>query len=113
MPFLTSKEIKQIRISDEDLRGHCEAEGIDFSKVCVLIAQWAESGPRSEGSKSALVAPDLIVRSNGTTVYLDGILSMRSRALASLHEIGQSNPQSLPWDKFVASITLPEDMWPK
>lgn len=115
MPFIQldpTKNREEQLISKEEFRRHCEAEGVDFSKVCVLIPQWAESVPRTKGVESALVTSDLIIRSDGTVVFLDGLMSNEGKLLAAKHMAGTSNPGNLPWDQFVANVTLPESEWP-
>lgn len=108
MPFLTpdpTKSAEEQLISKDDFRRHCEAEGIDRAKVTALIPQWAESEPRTEGTKSALVGSDLVLRSNGTVVFLDGLMCVESKILAAKHMAGESNPHNLEWDEFVTSVT--------
>ncbi len=108
MPILqldSTKSREEQLISKDDFRRCCEAEGINSTKVWALIPQWTESGPRVEGTKSALVSSDLILRSNGTVVSLDKLMWPWSKGLADKHVAGQSNPRGLPWDEFVITVT--------
>jgi len=96
-------------ISEDVLREHCEMEGIDFSQVCVMTPRWAESKSREEGARSALVRCDLIIRDDGSAVYLDGGMGRDSTELAQAHVKGESNLNNLLWDEFVESVTsMPE-----
>ncbi len=97
------------RVSEENLARKCRKEGVDFTRVNVCVPRWAQSAPRTKGAKSALVHTDLIVRSDGSVVYLDGMMGMDSMSLGYAHVKGKSNPDNLPWDEYVASVTdLPE-----
>ena len=95
-------------ISVNETRRRCEAEDIDFTRMWALMAQWVETGPYTEHTKSALVSPDLIIRSNGTVVRLDKLLWPWSQVLAEKHLAGKSNPEGLPWCEFIASVTQME-----
>ena len=92
-------------VSEEKLARKCRKEGVDYAKVCALSTRWAQSAPRAKGVKSALVHCDLILRSDGSVVYLDGMMARDSVSLGCAHMKGKSNPDNLPWEEFVASVT--------
>lgn len=96
---------KTTLITEEDLERRCHEEGIDFSKVCVIAPRWAETAPKGAEVKSALVRCDLIIRSDGSAVALDGNMGMDSQAIARKHCQGEANPQNLNWDDYVKSIS--------
>lgn len=100
---------KSTLISEKELLKRVAAEGIDPKKVCVIIPRWAESAPKKEAVKSALVSCDLIIRSDGSAVYLDGIMGVDSVSIASAHIKGEANPKNIDWDEYAKSLTsLPE-----
>ena len=95
-------------VSEEVLRRNCEAEGIDFTKVCVIKPRWAESKPRSPNAKSALVRCDTIIRDDGSAVFLDGAMSMDGTQVAGDHVKRGAIPAT-EWPQYVANLTqLPE-----
>lgn len=96
---------KSTLITESELRAKCEAEGVDFSKVCVLAPRWAESAPKKPSAQSALVHCDLIIRDDGSAVFLDGAMGEDSKRLAFEHCKGTSNPANLPWSGYVASVS--------
>jgi hypothetical protein len=94
------------------LAQRCYNEKIDITKVCAIAPRWAESAPRSPGARSALVHCDLILRSDGSAVYLDGCMGWNSLALCDKFLQGKVPGQVLvppatweEWDRFVESIT--------
>lgn len=96
-------------VSEEELMRRCKKEGIVFAKVQTCVPRWAESAPRKKGVKSALVHCDLIIRSDGSAVFLDGMMGMESISVASGHCRGKANPENLEWEEYVKSLTsLPE-----
>tara|TARA_Y100000310_G_scaffold325435_1_gene388898 strand:+ start:461 stop:769 length:309 start_codon:yes stop_codon:yes gene_type:complete len=100
---------KSTLVSERELQTRCEAEGIDFSQVCVCEPRWAESKPRSKNTRSALVRCDLIIRDNGSAVHLDGMMGADSIRLTESHVKGTANENNLPWDEYVQSVTsMPE-----
>ena len=108
--FDYSEELKKSTLlSEEGLRFLASLEGVNPDLICAITPRWAESAPKSEEAKSALVHCDLIVRSDGSAVYLDGNMGFDSAELASKHMQGEANPSGLPWEEWVASVTeLPE-----
>ena len=97
---------KSTLITEKELERRCRREGIDFSKVCVLGARWAESTPKKKGVRSALVRCDLIVRDDGSAVGLDGAMAHDSLVLFDKHTLGKANPENLEWDEYVKKISL-------
>lgn len=91
-------------VSEDVLRQNCEAEGIDFSKVCVIVPRWAESKPKSPNAKSALVMCDTIIRDDGSAVYLDGAMSMDGMQVAQDH-IKRGAIPAAEWPQYVANLT--------
>lgn len=73
-------------VSEAVHRSRCESENVDYSKVCVVKPRWAETGPKTPSSRSALVRCDLILRDDGTAVALDGATGMDSMALIENHK---------------------------
>ena len=92
-------------VTIEELESRCRKEGIDFLNVCVIAPRWAETAPKTEEAKSALVRCDLIIRSDGSAVALDGCLGVDSQMVASKHCRGEANPNNLTWDDYVKSLT--------
>lgn len=82
-------------VSEKVLKRRCREEGIDFSKVCVIGPRWAETAPRTAGAKSALVRCDLIIRSDGSAVALDGAMGWDSLSVLKKHCKGKANPKNL------------------
>ncbi len=72
-------------ITESELRARAHAEGVDQTKVDVWTPDWRETSPLLAGVRSALVRSDLIIRSDGSVVYLDEEMSMDSVTIASLH----------------------------
>ncbi len=50
-----------------------------------MVPCWDETQPKGVGVHSALLTSDLIVRSDGSYVYLDGEVSMDATMLARIH----------------------------
>lgn len=92
-------------VSEKELKVRCKKEGIDFSKVCVYVPCWAKSASLKNGVKSALVGCDLIIRSDGSAVFIDGMMGMDSVAVAREHCGGKANPKNLEWEEYVKSLT--------
>lgn len=92
-------------VSIEELMQRAAIEGIDKNKICVIVPRWAESNAREENAQSALVRGDLIVRSDGSAVFLDGMMSLDSMDLAYTHIKGMSNPTELSWEEWTESVT--------
>lgn len=90
-------------VSMAELERCCREEGIDFSQVVVMAPRWAESAPRSEGAKSALVCCDCIIRSDGSAVFLDGAMAVDSMIIARQH-MRNPNPLRLAWEEYVVSL---------
>ncbi len=93
-------------VSEEVLFRRARAEGIDISKICVIGPRWAETRPLRKGVKSALVRCDLILRSDGSAVALDGAMGFDSLALMEMHGKGSANPNNLSWDEYVKSLIV-------
>lgn len=91
-------------VTEEVLRQKCEAEGIDVSKVCVCVPRWAESQPRSPDAKSALVRCDTIIRSDGSAVYLDGMMSADGTQVAQDHLKRGAVPAD-EWTDYASNLT--------
>ena len=110
--FEYSEQLKRSTlVSEEGLRFLAGLEGVDPNLVCSIAPRWAESAPRSEDVESALVRCDLILRSDGSAVFLDGVMGGDSRELAAQHLEGQTNPNGLPWVEWTASVTeLPKPL---
>lgn len=96
---------KSTLISETELKKRCKKEGIDFSKVCAIVPRWAESTPLKKGVRSALVHCDLIIRSDGSFVFLDGAMGIDSMTIADQHAREKANPNNLGWDDYAASLT--------
>lgn len=71
-------------VSDSVLRDRLAAEGITEG-FTVCAARWAESAPLQPGVKSALATCDAVIRSDGSAVFIDGMMSMDGRAKARGH----------------------------
>jgi len=91
-------------VTYEEMIRRALEEGVDVTKILVVGPRWAESKPRAEGVRCALVRRDLIVRDDRSAVYLDGAMGMDSMVLADRHVNG-TGPLP-PWDEYVASISL-------
>jgi hypothetical protein len=78
------------------------------AKMAKAVAD-AETGPRTDGARSALVRCDLILRSDGTAVALDGCMGFDSMAL-----LRDARAVPLPqWDEFVKRVQeLPDGCQP-
>lgn len=100
-----SKVGKKDIISKEELITRAAAEGIDVSKIQVTTLHWAESAPLQPGVKSALVRSDLILRSDGSAVWLDKKMASDSIVLTMKHRDGKANPKNLSWEEWVQSVT--------
>ena len=98
------EEVMSTLVTKEELREKCEAEGIDFSKVCVIVPRWAESEPKSPDTKSALVRCDTIIRDDGSAVYLDGMMSMDGTRVARDH-MKRGAIAADGWSQYVADLT--------
>lgn len=72
-------------ITGEELRVRLMAEGINPDAVSVMIPRWAETAPKAESVLSALLTCDLIARSDGSIVALDGNLGFDSALMGDLH----------------------------
>lgn len=72
-------------ITHKELKRRLIAEGIDPKAVSVLKPRWAETKPKEAGVHSALLTGDLIARSDGSIVCLDGMMGMDSAILADIH----------------------------
>lgn len=104
--FEYSEELKRSTlISEEGMLFLAGLEGIKSELICALAPRWAESAPKSEEAKSALVRCDLILRSDGSAVYLDGAMGSDSLELATQHMQGETNPNNLPWQDWADSVT--------
>ena len=91
-------------VSELELIRCVRAEGLDASKVCVVAPRWAETAPRKEGAKSALVTCDLIVRSDGSAVGLDGCMGEDSKCILRQHVENYDPLINTDWDVYVASL---------
>ena len=91
-------------VSKAMLRERCEAEGIDFSRVCVFKPQWVESKPRTPNTKSALVRCDTIIRDDGSAVYLDGAMSTDGIQVVNDH-VNRGAISAEEWPRYVANLT--------
>ena len=78
-------------VSEDILIRNVEREGVDVSKICSIKPRWAESAPRSRDAKSALVRCDLIIRSDGSAVALDGCMGCDSMIILELHITNGNN----------------------
>ncbi len=99
--------MKNTLIPQKGLAARLAKEGIINSEnVIVITPRWAESSPKVPGVQSALVRSDLIIRSDGSVVCLDGNMSLDSLSLADKHMQGKSNPQNLDWETFIRTVTF-------
>jgi len=98
------KEVSTL-VSKEELIKRASAEGVDTSKICSCVPRWAESAPLKLGVKSALVRCDLILRSDGSIVALDGMMGIDSIFLYQSHLRGESNPKNFSWEKFIRKVS--------
>ena len=73
------------QISKKELEDRCLNEGIPFEDVSVISPRWSESSAYQSGVKSHLLKCDLIVRSDGSAVYLDGCMGIDSMIAANYH----------------------------
>lgn len=89
-------------VSKEDMIRRALSEGVDVSKIHVIVPRWAESRPYTKGVQSALVHCDLILRSDRSAVYLDGMMGTDSVALANRH-INDSEPLP-PWKEYISKL---------
>ena len=91
-------------IRESELFRRVAAAGLDPSRVCVIAPRWAEIAPEKakDGAKSELITCDLIIRSDGTAVGLDGCMGMDSMAIARHH--AENYDPSCDWDSYVASL---------
>jgi len=92
-------------VSQEELMKRASAEGIDISKISSCVARWAESAPLQPGVKSALVRCDMIVRSDYSFVWLDGMMGIDSVSLARSIQKNEANPKKLPWEDWIKEVT--------
>lgn len=92
-------------VLEKELERRCREEGIDFSKVRVISPRWAQTAPKTAGAKSALVRCDLIIRSDGSAVALDGMMGWDSISVLERHRKGEANPNNLDWDEYAKSLT--------
>lgn len=92
-------------VSEEELMKRASAEGIDTSNISSCVARWAESAPLQPGVKSALVRCDMIVRSDYSFVWLDGMMGIDSIGLARAIQRGEANPKNLSWEEWVKEET--------
>ena len=102
-------------IAKEEMERRVRAEGVTELPLAIG-PRWAESKPSRQqgpysppvGVKSALIHCDLLVRSDGSLVLLDGAMAKDSIALAQ-----KLLDEGLPpgdWDEFVeANQVLPDE----
>jgi hypothetical protein len=87
------------------------AEGI-AERPLVIGPRWAESAPRSPGSRSALIHCDLILRDDGSAVFLDGAMAANSTGLGL--DYLEHGTRGLSWDEFVSEHQrLPAECLPE
>ncbi len=72
-------------ITESELRARAHEEGVDQTRIKVWAPNWRETSPLLAGVMSALVRSDLILRSDGSVVYLDEQMGMDSITIADLH----------------------------
>lgn len=101
-------ETNQINVDGDDnpITDRMIAEGIDLSKVDVMQLCWNASAAPQPGARSALVRCDLILRDDGSAVFLDRSMGMDSLNLADKHRTGTANPENLPWDQWVQTVSM-------
>jgi hypothetical protein len=70
-------------VTDQELKDRLQKEGLANAVVCA--PRWAESAPRHRHESSAVVVCDTVLRSDGSAVWLDGMMSMDGIAISQKH----------------------------